>query len=90
MLVLKPTDELTRKGWLIDQNKKETRDENIGIGSWQLQECGMYLRNDFVEPQIYESGDDAKGITRPGGLRRAPKTDSQVTNTKLNEVMLTQ
>ena len=38
MLVLKPTDELTRKGWLIDQNKKETRDENIGIGSGQLQE----------------------------------------------------
>ena len=52
MLVLKPTNELTREGWLIDQNKKETRDENIGIGSGQLQECGVHLRNVFVEPQM--------------------------------------
>ena len=82
MLVLKPTDELTREGWLIDQNKKETRDENIGIGSGQLQECGVYLRAGFFKPQIQDRSDDAKSLARfAGGGRTGSSSDRDLSGT---------
>src|SRR5258708_9253156 len=76
MLVVRQLTSLPARDGSIDQNQKETRDENIGIGSGQLQECGVHLRNVFLEPQIYKSGDDSKGITRfVGGRRTGSRSD---------------